>query len=120
MRDTSTEKPVPSNREREERLLRFLEAFANRLETHFVNLSTEMRWVIRELSRLVGEQQEENTKTQEFYLAGLSAHDKLLNLTSRKLMEQNIHELLVEEEERKRRTKKYTFGGVSPKVLNHE
>ena len=46
--------------------------------------------------------------------------EKLLNRTSQKLLEQPIHEMLTELDERQKLTKKYTFGGVSPKVLHHE
>ena len=37
---------------------------------------------------------------ERFYTAALSAHGRLLNLTSRKLMEHNIHELLKEEDQK--------------------
>ena len=63
---------------------------------------------------------EENERMRIFYQSALKAHSRLLDVTARRLLEKPIHELLAEEDERKRRTKKYTFGGVSPKVLNHE
>ena len=65
-------------------------------------------------------QAEENERMRIFYQAALEAHSRLLDVTARRLLEKPINEVLAEENERKSRTKKYTFGGVSPKVLHHE
>ena len=61
---------------------------------------------------------------ERFYKAALKAHERLLNVTSRKLMEKNIHQLLDEEIEGLKRTRKYrkqhNWGGVPRQVINHE
>ena len=61
---------------------------------------------------------------ERFYKASLKAQERLLNITSRKLMEKNIHDLLDEEIERlkltRRHLKKHNWGGVPRKVISHE
>ncbi len=61
---------------------------------------------------------------ERFYTAALKAHERLLNVTSRKLMEKNIHQLLAEETERLKLTRKHrkqhNWGGVPRRVINHE
>ena len=59
---------------------------------------------------------------ERFYTAALKAHERLLNITSRKLMEKTIHQLLAEETERlkltRRHLKKHDWGGVPRRVIN--
>ena len=59
---------------------------------------------------------------ERFYAAALSAHNKLLNATSRQLMEKEINKLLDEEDARQALTKKHSrrhnWGGISKEILN--
>ena len=104
-------------KEREKRLMRFLEDVAIRLDTHSLNLFTEVRL-------LIGELKQENARMREFYRAALISHDRLLKVTSRQLLEKGIHQMILEEEERQTLTKKHVnqhaWGGVRKEILNRD
>ncbi len=104
-------------KEREKRLMRFLEDVAIRLDTHFINFFTEMRLQIRDLKQ-------ENARMRKFYRAALISHERLLKVTSRQLLEKEIRQMIPEEEERQALTKKHTkqhaWGGVRKEILNRD
>ena len=106
-----------SRQDREERLCRFLEDVAMRLDTHFINFFTEMRLQIREL-------EQENARMRKFYRAALISHERLLKVTSRQLLEKEIRQMSLEEEKRQALTRKHAkqhaWGRVRKETLNRD
>ena len=68
------------------------------------------------LLRGIEELQAEREHLERFYTAALSAHGKLLSLTSQKLLEKHMNDLLEEEDKKQKRAKNINCG-VPMRVL---
>ncbi len=90
------------------------------LEEHLKRLD----YLSEKLKYQVGELRQENDQMREFYRAALISHERLLKVTSRQLLEKEIHQMILEEEERQTLTKKHVkqhaWGGVKKEILTRD